>query len=229
MSPKRHSGLETRPKLSSPAVVRSKLTARPRTRPSLPCLHCLPLSNSHRPTAPHHLPSLNSYWPTALRRPPSLNSYRPVAPRRLPASLLFGQELRTPVDLVSGPPPEPEVEGGPEVDFLRRLQERLKVVHDFTCQAQAGSGVKQKRAYDTRCQGQAFAPGDRGRIFCPSRTKGVSPKLRSRWHRPGEVLQRLSEVVYRVRMPGRGVGGGSTPRPAGSIPTPDTGRCRSGR
>ncbi|KAJ8412392.1 hypothetical protein AAFF_G00127280 [Aldrovandia affinis] len=32
--------------------------------------------------------------------------------------------------------PEPEVEGGPEVDYLRRLQERLKVVHNFTRQAQ---------------------------------------------------------------------------------------------
>ncbi|KAJ8387897.1 hypothetical protein AAFF_G00149320 [Aldrovandia affinis] len=92
-----------------------------------------------------------------------------------PASLLFGRELRTPVDLVFGPPPEPEVEGGPEVDYLCRLQERLKVVHDFTCQAQAGLGAK-----------------------------GVSPKLRSHWRRPGEILQRLSKVVYRVRMPGPG-------------------------
>ncbi|KAJ8401542.1 hypothetical protein AAFF_G00378590 [Aldrovandia affinis] len=95
------------------------------------------------------------------------------------------------VDLVS-PPPEPEVEGGPEVDHLRRLQERLKVIHDFTRQAQARSGIKQKRAYD------------RVWIFCPSQTKGVSPKLRSSWRRPGEVLQRLSDIVYRVRMSGRG-------------------------
>ncbi|KAJ8412453.1 hypothetical protein AAFF_G00127890 [Aldrovandia affinis] len=69
-------------------------------------------------------------------------------------------------------PPEPEVEGGPEVDYLHRLQECLRVVHDFTRQAQAGSGVRQKRAYDTRCWDQVFAPGDQVWIFCPSRTKG---------------------------------------------------------
>ncbi|KAJ8396456.1 hypothetical protein AAFF_G00017620 [Aldrovandia affinis] len=95
---------------------------------------------------------------------------RQESSRCTPASLMFGRELRTPVDLVFGPPPEPEVEGGPEIDYLRQLQERLQVAHDFTRQAQAGSGVKQKRAYDTRCRGQAFAP----------------------------------EVVYQVRMPGRG-------------------------
>ncbi|KAJ8412637.1 hypothetical protein AAFF_G00115880 [Aldrovandia affinis] len=108
-----------------------------------------------------------------------------------PDSLLFGRELRTPV-------------GGPEVDYLHRLQEHLRVGHDFTRQAQAGSGVRQKRVYNTRCRDQVFAPGDRVWIFCPSRTKGVSPKLRSPWRRPGEVLQQLSEVVYQVRMPGRG-------------------------
>ncbi|KAJ8401478.1 hypothetical protein AAFF_G00383970 [Aldrovandia affinis] len=96
--------------------------------------------------------------------------------------------------------PEPEVEGGPKVDYLRQLQERLKVVHE----AQASLGVKQKRAYDTRCRGQAFAPGDWVWIFCPSRTIGVSPKLRSHWRGLGEVLQRLGDVVYRVRMPGQG-------------------------
>ncbi|KAJ8417359.1 hypothetical protein AAFF_G00285860 [Aldrovandia affinis] len=32
----------------------------------------------------------------------------------------------------------------------------------------------------------------------------MSPKLQSHWQGSGEVLQRLGEVVYRVRMPGRG-------------------------
>ena len=40
-------------------------------------------------------------------------------------------------------------------------------------------------------------------MYCPIRKKGVSPKLCSHWQGPGEVIARLSEVVYRVRMPGR--------------------------
>ena len=41
-------------------------------------------------------------------------------------------------------------------------------------------------------------------MYCPVRKRGVCPKLRSHWHGPGEILDRVSEVVYRLRMPGRG-------------------------
>lgn len=40
-----------------------------------------------------------------------------------PVVLMFGRELWTPVELVFGSPPEPEIGGGPEVDYLRRLKE----------------------------------------------------------------------------------------------------------
>ncbi|KAJ8380600.1 hypothetical protein SKAU_G00013780 [Synaphobranchus kaupii] len=70
--------------------------------------------------------------------------------------------------------------------------------------AQASAGVKQKRWYDTRCRGRAFAAGEQVWIYCPERKKGLSPKLRASWRGPGEIVERLSEVVYRIRMPGRG-------------------------
>ncbi|KAJ8416854.1 hypothetical protein AAFF_G00327320 [Aldrovandia affinis] len=54
------------------------------------------------------------------------------------------------------------------------------------------------------CKGQAFKPGDRVWIHCPVRKKGLSPKLQSHWRGPGEVVGRLSEVTYRVRMPNLG-------------------------
>ncbi|KAJ8417481.1 hypothetical protein AAFF_G00287080 [Aldrovandia affinis] len=58
-----------------------------------------------------------------------------------------------------------------------------------------------KRAYDQHCKGQAFKPGDRVWIHCPVLKKGLSPKLQLHWCGPGEVLGRLSEVTYCVRMP----------------------------
>ncbi|KAJ8413747.1 hypothetical protein AAFF_G00082540 [Aldrovandia affinis] len=74
-------------------------------------------------------------------------------------------------------PPESEVVGGPENDYPHRLQERLKVVHDFTCQAQAGSGVRQKRAYNTWCRDQVLyrvrMPGWGQEVVClTSRSAG---------------------------------------------------------
>ncbi|CAI5646279.1 unnamed protein product [Oreochromis niloticus] len=121
-----------------------------------------------------------------------------------PAALMFGRELRTPVDLVFGSPAEPEIDGGPEMDYYRRLRERLQVVHDYTRQAQASAGVRQKRPYDTKCQGEAFVPGDKIWVYCLVHKRGVSPKLCSHWQGPAEVVERLSEVVYHIRMPGPG-------------------------
>ncbi|KAK2895639.1 hypothetical protein Q8A73_015127 [Channa argus] len=121
-----------------------------------------------------------------------------------PATLMFGRELRTPVDLVFGPPPEPEITGGPELDYLRRLKERFSVVHQLARESQGDAGARQKRAYDGRCHGHPFSVGDNVWVYCPVRKRGLSPKLTSHWQGPGEILDRISEVVYRVRMPGRG-------------------------
>ncbi|CAI5689426.1 unnamed protein product [Oreochromis niloticus] len=89
-------------------------------------------------------------------------------------------------------------------DCYRRLRERPRVVHDYTCQAQVSAGVRQKRACDTRCRGGAFVPGDKVWVYCPVRKRGVSPRLCGHWQGPAEVVGRLTEVVYRIRMPGPG-------------------------
>ncbi|CAI5690288.1 unnamed protein product [Oreochromis niloticus] len=152
------------------------------------------LTSCHQWDWDRHLPLvLWSYW-TAVQK----------SSQCTPATLMFGWELQTPVDLVFGCPTEPEIDGGPEMDYYRRLRERLQVVHDYTRQAQASAGVRQKRAYDTRCQGGAFMPGNKVWVYCPVRKRGVSPKLCSHWQGPAEVVERLTEVVYRIRMPGPG-------------------------
>ncbi|CAI5649839.1 unnamed protein product [Oreochromis niloticus] len=152
------------------------------------------LTSPHQRDWDRHLPLVLWSYQTAVQE----------SSQCTPAALMFGRELRTPVDLVFGSPPEPEIDGGPEMDYYRRLRERLQVVHDYTRQAQVSAGVRQKRAYDTKCRGEAFVPGDKVWVYCPVRKRGVSPKLRSHWQGPAEVVERLTEVVYRIRMPGPG-------------------------
>ncbi|CAI5657278.1 unnamed protein product [Oreochromis niloticus] len=117
-----------------------------------------------------------------------------------PAALMFGHELRTPVDLVFGSPPEQEVCGDPGLGYLHNLLARLREVHQLTRQALRDAGSRQKRAYDTRCKGEGLLPGQHVWVYSPERKKGLSPKLMSQWVGPCTVLERLSDVVYRVRL-----------------------------
>ncbi|KAK2919147.1 hypothetical protein Q8A73_003518 [Channa argus] len=152
------------------------------------------LTSRHQKDWDQHLPLVPWAYRTAVQE----------SSQCTPATLMFGRELRTPVDLVFGPPPEPEITGGPELDYLRRLKERLSVVHQLARESQGDAGARQKRAYDGRCHGHPFSVGDNVWVYCPVRKWGLSPKLTSHWQGPGEILDRISEVVYRVRMSGRG-------------------------
>ncbi|KAJ8352284.1 hypothetical protein SKAU_G00237600 [Synaphobranchus kaupii] len=152
------------------------------------------LASQHQRDWDRHLPLVLWAYRSAVQESSQLT----------PAALMFGRELRTPVDLVFGAPPEPEEPSRTREEYYHRLRNRLLVAHDFARKAQASAGVKQKRWYDTRCRGRAFAAGEQVWVYCPERKKGLSPKLRASWRGPGEIVERLSEVVYRIRMPGRG-------------------------
>lgn len=152
------------------------------------------LTSQHQRDWDQHLPLVLWAYRTAVQE----------SSQCTPAALMFGRELRTPVDLVFGAPPEPEIAGGPEMDYFRRLRERLHTVHQLARRTLEGAGARQKRAYDTRAHGPMLGAGDRVWVFCPQRKRGLTPKLMSHWQGPGEILEQLSEVVFRVRMPGRG-------------------------
>uniref|UniRef100_A0A8C6MMG0 Gypsy retrotransposon integrase-like protein 1 n=1 Tax=Nothobranchius furzeri TaxID=105023 RepID=A0A8C6MMG0_NOTFU len=115
-----------------------------------------------------------------LHLPLTLWAYRTVVQESTcctPAALMFGHEMHTPVDLVFGPPPELERPAGSGVRYFCELKERLQVSHELAREALAGE--RQKRAYDSPCQGRDFASGDKVWVFCLDRKKGQSPKLTS--------------------------------------------------
>ncbi|XP_056157718.1 uncharacterized protein LOC130132152 [Lampris incognitus] len=98
--------------------------------------HTLPtqlaiLTSQHQRDWDRHLPLVLWSYGTAVQE----------SIQYTPAALMFGRELQTPVDLVFGSLPEPEIAGGDRDGlYFRRLRDRLQVVHDYTCWAQANSG-----------------------------------------------------------------------------------------
>ncbi|KAJ8006814.1 hypothetical protein DPEC_G00111130 [Dallia pectoralis] len=120
-----------------------------------------------------------------------------------PALLMLGREMRTPVELRFGRAPDDDGRVLPDLDYARRLQDRLEVAHTFAREQLVSAGLRQKHHYDTRARGRHFKAGESVWLHNPMRKKGRCPKLDSTWVGPCAVLERVGEVTYRVEIPPR--------------------------
>ncbi|KFM56688.1 Retrovirus-related Pol polyprotein from transposon 412, partial [Stegodyphus mimosarum] len=113
-----------------------------------------------------------------------------------PSQMLFGRDLRLPCDLLFGRPPD--APSSPE-EYIQDLQARFEVMHNFARERVNLATEKMKTRYDTRATGHRFNEGDKVWLWNPTRRKGLSPKLQSPWDGPYTVLNRLNDVVVRIR------------------------------
>ena len=56
-----------------------------------------------------------------------------------------------------------------------------------------------KARYDLKASERLFNPGDAVWLYNPQRKKGVCPKLTCPWKGPYVVIDRINDVVYRIR------------------------------
>lgn len=120
--------------------------------------------------------------------------------RQTPALLLFGRELRTPIGLACGFPPDSEITSN---TYLDRLMERLQEVHDFTRQNLQSASRRMKDRYDLRVNTHQFATGDLVWLYNPKRRVGRCPKLQRNWEGPYEIIRQINDVVYTIRKAGK--------------------------
>lgn len=118
-----------------------------------------------------------------------------------PALLNLGRELRLPVDLLFGSPPNRP--NSNDSEYVDRFIEGMKLTHQLARDHLRIASEKMKAQYDLRSNPRIFSPGDKVWFFNPVRRKGFSPKLQIDWEGPCEVTECLSQVVYKVRVPGK--------------------------
>lgn len=138
--------------------------------------------------------------------PALLMAYRSAmheATHHTPARLMMGRELRLPVDLTTGRPPD---EGLPTVatDYAVALQKRLVEVHHQVRGHLKLAGEVMRRHYDRGSRPVTFEAGDQVWLHNPRRRKGHSPKLQSAWEGPYDIVEKISEVTFRIRRGRRG-------------------------
>ena len=112
--------------------------------------------------------------------------------------MMFGREPLLAVDLLIG-----SVEGikptTSTASFVDDLSEHLQIIHEIARTNMSVASDRQKKNYDHRKNFHVYVEGESVFLFNPVRKKGVSPKLQSFWDGPFLVVQKLSDLVYKIQ------------------------------
>ena len=113
-----------------------------------------------------------------------------------PAELLFGRNLRLPIDLLYG---RPEDEYIADTEYVIKLSNQIERVHHHAGQNIRVATDRMKHYYDTGSNSQTLEPGQHVWLHNPKRKKGVSPKLSRSWEGSYTVTERLNDVLYCIQ------------------------------
>ncbi|KAK3924610.1 Retrovirus-related Pol polyprotein from transposon 412 [Frankliniella fusca] len=116
-----------------------------------------------------------------------------------PAMLMFGRDLSLPSVLARGPLPDQAAPRLPRAEYPAWLQARLRDLHHTVRERADVASWRMKERYDLRARRPHFAVGDAVWFFNPRRHIGRAAKLQSWWMGPFKIMDRLSEVTFRIR------------------------------
>ncbi|XP_018362821.1 PREDICTED: uncharacterized protein LOC108761002 [Trachymyrmex cornetzi] len=112
-----------------------------------------------------------------------------------PAELYLAQDLRLPMDLLRGNPPDEERSDSFE-GYSGKVKRRLEELHEDVRKRLDIKSSQTKSWYDQKTRRIDFEVGQRVWLYNPRRIKGKAPKLQCSWEGPYSIVKKLSEVVY---------------------------------
>ena len=116
-----------------------------------------------------------------------------------PFELIYGRQVRTPLDVLHQGWAELEFEELDTEEWAEWLVERLQVWHDIVRDRGEHASSERKKGFDRKAVNRQLKIGDL--VLC--RIPGMTHKLKESWHGPYPVVEVLNRVDYRVEI-GRG-------------------------
>ena len=113
-----------------------------------------------------------------------------------PNYLMLGREVSTPLDIMFEMPTS--VESIPENQWAWALKEKLEEAYSFVRNNVPGAMLRQKSLHDLKLSWQKFNKDDEVYVFFPRYLPGQSPKLTNRWKGLFKVLEKCTDVTYKV-------------------------------
>ena len=115
-----------------------------------------------------------------------------------PFFLMFGRQVRLPVDLMYGTS-SPDSQSIPE--YVKSLQHTLQEAHQLVREKCQAEHSRQKMLYDRRVHGKTYQVGDMVLLHSCVIPRGKCRKLHNPWTGPFRVEDIIGESVYKIRSP----------------------------
>ncbi|MCG8032936.1 MAG: DDE-type integrase/transposase/recombinase, partial [Candidatus Thiodiazotropha taylori] len=113
-----------------------------------------------------------------------------------PNTLMLGREVTVPLDIqFANPHNAKEI----QTEFVSNLQFRMEQAHEMAREHIQTEMRRQKRYHDNKLFWEKFSVGDEVYIFSLRKHTGRSPKFTYYWHGPYEIIEKYSDLNYKVR------------------------------
>ena len=112
-----------------------------------------------------------------------------------PFFLMFGRQVRMPIDVLYGQPSESQ--SSPE--YAAALRSRLELAFKYVRQRMRHHLQRQKEFYDKKVHGEPYSEGSLVWLCSPVVNKNAGRKLHLPWTGPYKIVRRISPVTYRIQ------------------------------
>ena len=113
-----------------------------------------------------------------------------------PFFLMFGRQVKLPVDLMYG---SSKIEEVPVQEYVQKLKEDLQSSYQLVRDRCVTEHKRQKAIYDEKFHGAPFNQGDLVWLHSPAVPRGLSRKLHCPWKGPFKVVERIGNSTYKIK------------------------------
>ena len=116
-----------------------------------------------------------------------------------PFTLLFGREVRGPLDLLQESWLEQDCEQASVFEWLTAVKAELAGMSQLVGERECVAKAKMKAQFDKGASVKKLEPGDMVLVWKP----GIHSKMGDSWDGPYQISEKISEVTYKVQVPGK--------------------------
>ena len=120
-----------------------------------------------------------------------------------PYRMVFGDEMRMPLDIMSAIPPSDD-NGDQSHDknehyYVAKIRDELEKVHEIARDNLQKAAIRQKEYYDRNIKEIKYCAGDLVRRWQPQVMKGAKRKLTRNWTGPWVIVEKLTDVLFKIK------------------------------